>query len=271
MPEAPPAPLPGAVADHVRGGTWEPVARAGAPGTTVHRVVDAPSTPARPRRQGGPGRRGRRPPRRRARPPRLGPTHNSCRRPAAGGPRARRATWRPWCCRCSTAWTPPTRPTGSTWERWSAAWPRRCGVSTTCPWRPVPSTPASTAAWSSPQLAVEAGTVDRGHFDDLYRRYAARRALALVHELRPVGDEDLVVTHGDYTLPNVLLDQHGVTGIVDWGRAGVADRYVDLADVSRSLVRNLGPDTLGPFLDAYGLEQPDLARLDFYVLLAQLS
>ena len=41
-------------------------------------------------------------------------------------------------------------------------------------------------------------------------------------------DSDLVFTHGDYCAPNILVGAaplHTVTGVVDWGYAGVADRW----------------------------------------------
>jgi len=41
---------------------------------------------------------------------------------------------------------------------------------------------------------------------------------------------DLAVCHGDFCLPNVVLDPETlvVTGILDVGRLGIADRHLDL-------------------------------------------
>ncbi len=80
---------------------------------------------------------------------------------------------------------------------------------------------------------------------------------------------DLVFTHGDYCLPNVLIDvtTFAVTGFIDWGRAGIADRAQDLALAARSIAFNLGAAWVAPFFMAYGLPEPDQARLAFYRLL----
>ena len=67
----------------------------------------------------------------------------------------------------------------------------------------------------------------------------------------PAG-EDLVLTHGDFTLDNVLVDQDGdVTGCVDWGGAGIADRWQDLALMARDL-EEFGVDYARAFLDGCG-------------------
>jgi aminoglycoside 3'-phosphotransferase-2 len=68
-------------------------------------------------------------------------------------------------------------------------------------------------------------------------------------------DEDLVFTHGDYCLPNIIIDEEQccVVGFVDLGHAGIADRYHDLALCLRSIQYNIGEGYSQIFLNAYGL------------------
>lgn len=51
-------------------------------------------------------------------------------------------------------------------------------------------------------------------------------------------DEDLVFSHGDYCLPNVFVDDKTIR-FLDLGKAGIADRWQDLALCIRSLKYNL--------------------------------
>jgi aminoglycoside phosphotransferase len=118
---------------------------------------------------------------------------------------------------------------------------------------------------------VTAGRVSEEDFDE---ERAGLRATDLLTELlatMPEG-EDLVFTHGDFCLPNVVLDRAPdgtvqVAGLVDCGRAGVADRHQDLALAVRSIDHNLGRGWVAPFLHAYGMPRPRQDRMRFYTLL----
>ncbi|TDE15977.1 aminoglycoside 3'-phosphotransferase [Jiangella asiatica] len=106
--------------------------------------------------------------------------------------------------------------------------------------------------------------------DDLDDERAGWTRDQLVAELlatRPDG-EDLAVCHGDLDLLNVLLDPTTctVTGVIDAGRLGVADRWLDLAVVTRSLEGNHGAESGRRFLERYGVAA-DPAKQDFYRLL----
>jgi len=47
--------------------------------------------------------------------------------------------------------------------------------------------------------------------------------------------EDIVFSHGDFCLPNVFISGCDVTGFIDWGNGGLADRWQDIALCVRSL------------------------------------
>lgn len=76
-------------------------------------------------------------------------------------------------------------------------------------------------------------------------------------------------THGDYCLPNVILRDGALSGIIDWGIAGVADPHRDFMAVRDSLEFNFGPEWVARFFDAVGLRNPDEERLAYYTLLDQ--
>ena len=82
--------------------------------------------------------------------------------------------------------------------------------------------------------------------------------------------EDLVVTHGDACLPNFIVQGEYVEGLIDLGRAGLADRHTDLALAWRSTQRNLGATYAGMFLDLYGRELVQEDKLEYYLLLDKL-
>jgi kanamycin kinase len=78
--------------------------------------------------------------------------------------------------------------------------------------------------------------------------------------------EDLVVCHGDYCPPNVLLADGRVTGYVDVGELGVADRWWDITVGAWSAGWNFGTEYEPLFYESYGIE-PDPDRIAFYRLL----
>lgn len=57
----------------------------------------------------------------------------------------------------------------------------------------------------------------------------------------PSEQGELVLSHGDFCLPNIFFSETGdvVTGFIDLGRMGVADRYQDIALCLRSFKYNL--------------------------------
>ena len=101
------------------------------------------------------------------------------------------------------------------------------------------------------------------------------------HLLRWLKDHrppmDPVLSHGDFCLPNVFFKDNHVSGYLDLGFCGVADRYQDIALCYRSLTHNadgsygvvypnVRPDKL---FDALGIK-PDWEKIRYYILLDEL-
>jgi kanamycin kinase len=81
----------------------------------------------------------------------------------------------------------------------------------------------------------------------------------------------LVVCHGDACLPNTLITDDGrVSGHVDLGDLGTADRWADLAVATWSVSWNLGSRWEPALLDAYGVDL-DEQRTSYYRLLYDLG
>ena len=91
-------------------------------------------------------------------------------------------------------------------------------------------------------------------------------------------EEDLVFSHGDYCMPNVLFQGEQLSGYIDLGNGGVADRWEDIAMAHRSLrnnfwgvfggkaYRDFDPDLLFEML---GMEK-DEKKFRYYDLLHEL-
>ena len=71
-----------------------------------------------------------------------------------------------------------------------------------------------------------------------------------------------VLLHGDFCLPNIMLENFKVTSFIDVGNGGVGDRHVDLFWGAWTLVFNLKTDAYcDRFLDAYGRDKISMERL----------
>ena len=84
-------------------------------------------------------------------------------------------------------------------------------------------------------------------------------------------EEDLVFSHSDYCLPNVFVDENGITGFIDFDRAGIACKWADIALCVRSIYHNFGHHEayishLFKKLDM----APDWTKIRYYILLDEL-
>jgi aminoglycoside phosphotransferase len=110
---------------------------------------------------------------------------------------------------------------------------------------------------------VAAGEVDVDNLEpynagreaaDIWRAFLARRP----------PSEDLVVTHGDACWPNLIWRPDGAIGLIDMGRAGVADRCQDLALFIRSGRHNFPDLPIETIVAAHYPAAFDTDKLKFY-------
>jgi len=136
------------------------------------------------------------------------------------------------------------------------------------------------------KLAAARQRVERGEIDikntepDTFSDNGFRDPMHLLtwlEENQP--PEDLVLSHGDFCLPNIFLTDGEPSGFIDLGRAGLADPWQDIALCYRSLVHNYsGKYAKGPVPATFDPErlftalhiEPDWKKLRYYILLDEL-
>jgi aminoglycoside 3'-phosphotransferase-2 len=107
--------------------------------------------------------------------------------------------------------------------------------------------------------------------DGPYRRRSPERLLATLDNLLAELDApDAKVIHGSPVLENLWIAPDRSVILTGWSGSGLGDSHRDLAVASRSLGEGFGPAVVAPFLDAYGLDEVDLRRLDAHQLLDHL-
>ncbi len=110
--------------------------------------------------------------------------------------------------------------------------------------------------------SAEPQTFGRGGF------FGPQALLDYLKENRP--PQELCLTHGDFCLPNLFFRGGRVSGFIDLGRSGLADRWQDIALCVRSLRYNLQSDAYtGLFFETLGLPY-DAERVRYFVLLDEL-
>lgn len=84
--------------------------------------------------------------------------------------------------------------------------------------------------------------------------------------------EERVVIHGDYCLPNLILQDFKMTGYIDVGYGGIGDRHYDIFWGLWSLQFNLGSEDYSrQFVKAYGKHLIDQDRLRLCGLLSAFN
>jgi kanamycin kinase len=125
---------------------------------------------------------------------------------------------------------------------------------------PVPNRTAEYLATARKNYENKAYDMDL--FPDNWGYATPEEAWRVVEETGKYLKADTLL-HGDYCLPNILLDHWNFSGFIDLDTGGVGDRHVDLFWGMWTLQFNLKTDRYCQrFLDAYGREkvEEDLLR-----------
>lgn len=93
--------------------------------------------------------------------------------------------------------------------------------------------------------------------------------------LKDQPDESLFFTHGDYCLPNIIIEERELSGVIDWDYAGLAEPYADFASCIWSMGYNYGLEETAErwepyFFMVYGLDDIDVGKLAYYRKLMDL-
>ncbi len=87
-------------------------------------------------------------------------------------------------------------------------------------------------------------------------------AYVIANEGKKLLKNDVLI-HGDYCLPNIILDNWNFSAFIDVGNGGMGDRHIDLFWGMWSLEFNLKDKKYSKrFLDAYGRDKVNLEILD---------
>lgn len=112
---------------------------------------------------------------------------------------------------------------------------------------------------------IDGGLVSTDDFDDDHEGWTAEQVWTEMMTTLPPSFER-VVTHGDFSLGNLLIEDGAVSGCIDVGRAGVADPYQDLAILWQNL-KEFGADLQQRLWQTYGITEPDEAKIRFHLCL----
>lgn len=103
----------------------------------------------------------------------------------------------------------------------------------------------------------KAGMFDPTHIPEAGIYKNADAAWQIVQQKKHLLRSDTPI-HGDFCLPNIILQDWKLSALIDFDHAGIGDRHVDLFWALWSLRFNLKTDRYAArFLDAYGRDKVD--------------
>ena len=126
---------------------------------------------------------------------------------------------------------------------------------------PVPDRTAEYLATA--EQNYKNGVYDASLFPDNWGYSSAEEAWRVIAENGHLLKADTLL-HGDYCLPNIMLNDWKLSKFIDVDHGGVGDRHIDLFWGAWSLFFNLKTDEYRErFFDAYGRDafEPDMIRV----------
>ena len=113
---------------------------------------------------------------------------------------------------------------------------------------------------------LDSGLVDISQLQPENQICSPNELFAKLLSIKPTSNE-LVFTHGDYCFDNIIFDDNNLSGFIDIGNGGIADKYQDIALAVRSIQNDFRPDMIDIFYKVYGLDKPNNSKIEFYTLL----
>lgn len=105
------------------------------------------------------------------------------------------------------------------------------------------------------------GNYDKSLFPDNFGYRSAEEAYTVL-TVNKDALQSRVLLHGDYCLPNIILNNWKFSGFIDVGNSGVGDRHIDIFWGIWTLWFNLKTNQYQErFLDAYGRDKVDESAL----------
>ncbi|KHJ55204.1 aminoglycoside phosphotransferase [Aureimonas altamirensis] len=118
---------------------------------------------------------------------------------------------------------------------------------------------------SRARARIDSGLVDADDFDTEREGLTPEQVWEEMQHLLPFP-ADPVVTHGDFSPDNLLMNEGEILGCIDVGRVGIADRYQDLAILWNRL-EEFGSPLQERFFQRYGVADVDRRKLQFHLML----
>ncbi|WP_294196680.1 APH(3')-I family aminoglycoside O-phosphotransferase [uncultured Sphingomonas sp.] len=121
---------------------------------------------------------------------------------------------------------------------------------------------------SQARQRIDAGAVDEDDFGEEHEGWTAEQVWDAIQRLLPLPS-DPVVTHGDFSLDNILMCDGDVVCCIDAGRVGIADRQQDLA-ILWSCLGEFDAALQERLIVQYGVPAADERKRRFHLLLDEL-